>query len=95
MAVPVGVRLGHRAVVGVLVVIVVQPSKVQDSRIAPAKMDPAPRISFRLAFSQKTSQAITMVARPSRLSSSDPEDAVVRESQPGPIGPLQRSFGAG
>ena len=54
-----------------------RPSPVQDSSTAPARMAAAPRMSCRSTFSLNTIHAIAMVARPSRFSNKDPEEALV------------------
>ena len=54
------------------------PCPRQESTVAPARIAQAPSNSRRSTFSRNTSQAIPIVKRPSRLSSSEPEDASVR-----------------
>lgn len=56
-----------------------KPSPVHESRAAPARMATAPNSKRRSTFSWKMTQAMTIVARPSTFSSSEPADALVME----------------
>ena len=67
---------------------------LHDSSTAPARIAAAPVRMRRSTFSRNQIQAIAIVARPSRLSSSAAEDAAVKKrpsiSSTGPITPPDR-----